>query len=275
MNHSANASNNYENYKVYLKTVQGTAIKSLVEALKEVLFETNIHFDNEGLKIMNMDPSQVALVFLKLNSKEFEEYYCPKPFHIGVSMVSLNKLLKTIGNNDTLALYVTKDKQDKLGIHIQNKKKKIDNRIVFNLMNADYIDINIPNEDSDVKIIMPCNEFQKYCRELACISNVVDISVSKDGIFTMSANGDYAQQKLEISESEDSNITIQLANKDFRENMGTFSLKFLNLFCKSSTIGNTIQLCVGNDYPIYIIYRVASLGTCTYCLFPIKNNTSN
>ncbi len=258
----------YEGYEMYLKTVQGTAIKALSEALKEVLFETNIHFDSEGLKIMNMDPTQVAIVMLKLNAAEFEEFYCPKPLVIGVSMTALHKLLKTIGNNDTVALYVSKDNTDNLGIHIQNKKKRIDNHIDFNLMTVDFLEVELPEEDPDVTITMPCGEFQKYCRELANVANDVKIGVSNDGIFSMNVEGNWAKQQLDIAESDDSNITIELADKEFSPDMGTFSLKFLNLFCKSSTIGNTIQLYVGNDYPIFIVYRVASLGTCTYCLFP-------
>lgn len=261
---------NYSDYKIYLKTVQGTAIKSLTEALKEVLFETNIHIDNDGLKIMNMDPTQVAIVFLELHAKEFEEFYCNKPLLIGLNMPFLHKLLKTIGNNDTVSLYITKENPDKLGIHIQNKKKRIDNHILFSLMNVDFFDISFPQDDFDVTITMSCGEFQKYCRELSNIDNEVRISVTKDGVFSMTADGKFAKQRLEISESdsEDSSVTIAMHNDTFTEDMGVFSLKFLNLFCKSSTIGNTIELFVGNDYPIFIVYRVASLGTCTYCLFP-------
>ena len=259
---------NYDKYLMYFKTVQGSALKSLTEALKEVLFETNIHFDSEGLKIMGMDPSQISIVLLKLNAVDFNEYYCPNPQVLGVNMIGLHKLLKTIGNNDTVAWYLLKDDPDKLGIHIQNKKKRIDNHIMFNLMNVDFFELEFPEDDPDVTITMPCGEFQKYCRELVNVSKFVEISVDPEGTFIMKADGDFAKQEVKIRESEESNTTIQLSDKEFSKDMGRFSLKFLNLFCKSSTIGNTIQLYVGHEYPIFIVYRVASLGTCTYCLFP-------
>ncbi len=261
-----------DKHLMYLNTVQGTAIKTLTEALKEVLTDINIHFNNKGLQIMNMDPSQVSFVHLELNADKFEEFYCPNPLLIGVNMMSLHKLLKTIGNNDTVSMYVTKENPDRLGIIIQNKKKRINNNITYNLLDVDLVHINIPDIDYDAQVTMPCGDFQKYCRELATISNEVTITVSNDKIFSMKVDGKFASQSLDIQESEDSNVVIEvndsISEGDGEYNIGSFSLKFLNLFCKSSTLCNTIQLYMKNEYPIIIIYSVASLGICKYCLCP-------
>jgi proliferating cell nuclear antigen len=184
-------------------------------------------------------------------------------------MMSLHKLLKTIGNNDTLSMYVTKENPDKLGIVIQNKKKKICNRITYNLKDVDEVEIEIPEVDYDAQVIMPCSEFQKYCRELATISNHVTIGVSPDKVFSMTVNGSIGSQTLDIEESDDSNVVIDVNdNIENDVDIGIFSLKFLNLFCKSSTLCNTIQLYVKPEYPIIIVYSVASLGTVKFCLIP-------
>jgi len=262
----------YDKYLMHLNTVQGTAIKTLTEALKEVLTDINIHFDSTGLEVMNMDPGQISFVSLKLNADKFEEYYCNSSFHIGVNMMSLHKLLKTIGNNDTVTMSVTKENSDRLDISIQNKKKKINNNITYNLLDVDLIHIDIPEIDYDAQIAMPCGDFQKYCRELATISNFVTIFVSSDKIFSMKVDGKFAKQSLDIEQSDDSNVVIDV-NENITEGakvkkIGKFSLKFLNLFCKSSTLCNTIQLYMKADFPIIIVYSVASLGTVRYCLCP-------
>jgi len=162
----------YDEYIMYLNTVQGTAIKTLTEALKEVLTDINIKFDKDGFTVINMDPGQISFVSLKLHAEKFEEYYCPKLQSFGVNMLALHKLLKTIGNNDTLSLYVTKQNPDKLGICIQNKKKRINNNITYNIIDVDIIEIDIPEIDFDAHVTMPCSDFQKYCRELSTISNM-------------------------------------------------------------------------------------------------------
>lgn len=263
----------YEKYLMYFNTVQGTPIKTLTEALKEVLTDINIHFNSDGFEVMNMDPGQISFVALKLNGEKFEEYYCPKSLLIGVNMTSLHKLLKTIGNNDTLTMYVTKEEPDKLGIIIQNKKKRIDNKIKYNLLDVDLVEIVIPEVDYDAHVTMPCSDFQKYCRELATISNFVTIGISPDKIFSMMVDGSIGSQTLEIEESEDSNVVIDVnENIDNDMDIGRYSLKFLNLFCKSSTLCNTIQLYMKAEFPIIIVYSVASLGTVKFCLLAHAEN---
>ena len=263
--------NNNDNYLMYFSTVQGTAIKILTESLKEVLTDINIHFSSTGLKVMNMDPGQISFVSLKLDAEQFQEYYCPENVMAGVNMMSIHKLLKTIGNSDTISMYITKDRPDKLGINIQNKKKRINNNIIYNLMDVDLIDIAIPNIKYDVQITMTCGDFQKYCRELANFSNFVNFEVTNNKIFKMKINGKSASQTVNIEEADDNNVIIELNKNMFTADkttvvIGKFSLKFLNLFCKSSTLCQTIKLYMKPEFPIIIVYSVASLGQVSYCL---------
>ncbi len=259
----------YDKYLMYFNTVQGTPIKTLTEALKEVLTDINIHFKSEGFEVVNVDPGHISFVALKLYGDKFEEYYCPKPLMIGINMTSLHKLLKTIGNNDTLTMYVAKEDPGKLGIVIQNKKKRTYNKINYNLKDVDQVDIDIPEVNFDAQVTMPCSDFQKYCRELANVSDYVTIGISPDKIFSMTVDGSIGSQSLDIEESEDSNVVIDVNEIiDEHINIGTYSLKFLNLFCKSSTLCNTIQLYMKAEFPIIIIYSVASLGIVKFCLVP-------
>jgi proliferating cell nuclear antigen len=259
----------YDKYAMYFSTVQGAPIKTLTEALKEVLQDTNIHFNNEGIEIVNVDPDNIAFVSLKLIGSRFEEYHCPSPLMVGVNMAALHKLLKTIGNNDTLTMYVLKEDKDRLGIVIQNEKRRMNNTIIYNLKDIDESEIDIPDVQFDTHVTMPCSDFQKYCRELASIAELVTIRISPEKVFSMIVNGKMASQTLDMEESNDSNVVIDInENIDEDANIGTFSLKFLNLFCKSSTLCNTIQLYMTVNDPIIIVYSVASLGTVKFCLVP-------
>ena len=79
-----NISMNSTNYKlnegniVVIKTVQTSAFRVLIEALKDILQDVNIECDETGLKIVAMDVSHTVLVHLKLESKNFEHYHCGK-----------------------------------------------------------------------------------------------------------------------------------------------------------------------------------------------------
>ena len=101
--------NNYEKEnegnQILIKTVQSSAFRILVEVLKDILQDVNIEFDNTGIKVVAMDVSHTVLVHLKLESKNFEHYYCKQKIIIGVRMTNLFKLIKSMSNNDTLTLF--------------------------------------------------------------------------------------------------------------------------------------------------------------------------
>ena len=115
--------NNHDDYIIEVKTVQTNAFKTLCEALKEILTDTNLIFSDDGIKIIAMDPSHTILVHLKLDHTSFEEYYCSEKTVVGVSMLNFFKLIKTMTNNDTLTLFIEKSDVNKLGIRIENGEK--------------------------------------------------------------------------------------------------------------------------------------------------------
>ena len=63
------------NHIVDIKTVQSSAIKVLVESLKEILTDCNLIIDDSGIKLMAMDSTHTVLIHMKLNSENFESYY--------------------------------------------------------------------------------------------------------------------------------------------------------------------------------------------------------
>ena len=67
---------------------------------------TCIEFDETGMKIISMDNSLVVLVHLKLDACKFEHYHCENKIIIGVNMLNLYKLIRTINSNDILTLFI-------------------------------------------------------------------------------------------------------------------------------------------------------------------------
>ena len=90
-----------------IKTVQIAPFRTLMTALKDILLETNITFEPDGIRIINMDKSHTILAHLYLAAQNFEFYECKKDkIIIGVNMFHLFKLINSIDNDDTLTLYI-------------------------------------------------------------------------------------------------------------------------------------------------------------------------
>ena len=251
-------------YLFELKTVQSSAFRVLVEALKEILTDANIELDENGLKVMAMDPTHTVLVHLKLDSNKFEKYYCANKLTIGVSMLCLFKLIKTMNNNDTLSLYIEKDDTNRLGIRIENGEKNSVTKYKLNLMDLPEEKIDIPPASFESVLTMPSNDFQKSCRDMAQIADNMEIkSVGNQLIF--SCKGEFATQDTIIGETHTGMSFIQNSNPE-EVVQGVFALKHLVLFTKCTNLCQQIELYLKNDYPLIIKYQVASLGNVKLCL---------
>ena len=66
-----NLNDEVKKYSLELKTVQSSAFRILIEALKEILTDANLEFDEHCLKIIAMDASHTVLVHLKLELQLF------------------------------------------------------------------------------------------------------------------------------------------------------------------------------------------------------------
>ena len=131
-------------YKLKLKTEQAGAFRILVEALKEILTEANFIFDGTGIKLMAMDSTHTFLIQMKLECDNFEFYHCPKKLTIGVNMLNFFKLIKTMGNSETLTLFVESENENKLGIMINNCEKNSQTIYKLNLLDIPDDNISIP-----------------------------------------------------------------------------------------------------------------------------------
>lgn len=251
--------------KLEVKTVQSGAFKVLVEALKELLTDTCIEFDETGLKIISMDTSHIVLVHLKLEASKFEYYYCEKKVTIGINMLNLHKLIKTINSNDTLTLFMDKHDLNHLGIKIENGEKNTKTTYKLNLLDLDNPQIHIDPAVFNSVITLPSGDFQKICRDMSVIANFVDIKNVNNQLI-LSCRGDFCSQETVLSDNESGSHHISSKSNEIVQ--GIFNLKYLVLFTKCTSLCSTVEIFLKNDYPLIVVFKVASLGEIKLCLAP-------
>jgi len=245
-------------------TVQGTTIKSLFESMKEILNDVNLRFDKSGLKVTAMDGNKCACVHIKLDASKFEKYYCQRDNIVaGVNMVSMYKLIKTIGSKDTVNMTIYKKTPYELNINFHNDQKNTETRSILKLLDINEDIYTIPDVEFDSQINMPSVDFQKHCRDLSIISEVLTIKSSNQTLEFI-ADGDFAKQHISIQQTCNG-MNISKSTKVVE---GKYSIKYLNLFTKSTNLSNVVELYLMNGYPLIMLYYVGNLGKLQYCLAP-------
>jgi proliferating cell nuclear antigen len=259
-----------------IKTVQIAPFRILMTALKDILLDTNIIFTKEGMRIINMDKTQTILVHLFLKSENFELYECiPEKIVIGVNMIHFYKLISSIDNDDTLTIFIESDDYNdgivtELGLKFENGDIKQCKTQKLRLIEPDTDELEIPNVEFSSILNMPSSDFQKIIRDMANISDKIEIkSINDELIFQ--CTGQFAKAEIRRTESVGS---MQFIQKQKQESIiqGEFSLKNLTYFIKCTNLCNQIEIYLENDLPLVVKYNVASLGEIKLCLAPIPIN---
>lgn len=65
------------------RLVQGKVLRSLVDAVKDLVTEANFDCSSAGLQLQAMDTSHVSLIAMQLRSDAFEHFRCDRPMSMG------------------------------------------------------------------------------------------------------------------------------------------------------------------------------------------------
>lgn len=242
---------------IKFKTVQSTAFKTCFEVLKDILNDVNIVFTKNGMKMITLDTSKTALVAVNLESNNFEEYiydYQNDQTIIGINVTNMFKLLKSISNNDTLTITI-KDNEH-LNILIDNTSKKSKTSFKLKLLDIGEEVIELPQIDMSVMTTIQSIDFQRLCRDMSNIGTEIEIIRTKN-LFKVKCNGDFASQETQIEVSQDIKGLYE----------GTYSLKYLNVFTKATSMCTFLQLFQEqNNKFLMIKYNIANLGSLSFYL---------
>lgn len=253
-----------------IKTVQISPFRTLMTAMKDILLETNITFQPDGIRIVNMDKSHIILVHLHLEASNFEHFFIKHPkIVIGVNMFHLFKLINSIDNDDTLTFFIEKEHYSDgivkyLGMKFENGNIMQCKTQYLRLIEPDDKELDIPDVVYSSIINIPSSDFQKIIRDMSSLSDRIEIKCVGDELI-FSLVGPFAKVQIRRSEC---NGTLEYIQKQDNTKIiqGEFSLKYLSYFIKCTNLCNTIELMVENDLPLIVKYNVASLGEIKLCL---------
>ena len=173
-----------------LKTVQGTAIKSVFEVLKDLLNDVNFVFDPSGVRVATLDTAHVTFVQMHLKAENFEQYQCPKRLVAGLNISNTFKILKVIGNSDTLGMGC---EGEILNILVNNDQKKSKTSFDLKLMDINEETFDMGDLTFDVQTVIPSAMLQRTIRDMFNFATEVEI-MREGNLLRLSCKGDYVDQ---------------------------------------------------------------------------------
>lgn len=240
---------------MFLKTVQGAAIKSVFEVLKDLLNDVNFVFDQNGVHVTTLDTAHVTFVSIKLLAENFERYQCPHRVVAGLNISNTFKVLKIIGNSDTVSM--SAEAGELLQIVIQNDQKKSKTSFDLKLMDINEENFDLGVLSFDVHTVVPSAMFQRIIRDM--FNFATDVEILREGkTLRLKCKGDYVDQCTELECDEDYQGSIKYV----------YSLKYINMFTKATNVCANVRISMNVEGAILFKYEIANLGDMNFYLAP-------
>lgn len=236
-----------------LATIQASAFKSCFEVLKDILNDVNIYFKSGGMYVTTLDTARTSLIDVHLPADNFEEYECNEEIVAGINISNTFKLLKSITNSDILNISI--DSKEYMNVEIVSESKNTNTKFQLKLLDINESQIEVPDIEMSTITTLPSVDFQRLCRDMSNIGT--EIEITREGtLMSLKCDGDFANQETSISCSEESPRIS-----------GLYSLRYLNIFAKGSSMCSSVQVLQEEANRFLILkYNVASLGELKFYL---------
>lgn len=177
---SSTTTSNRPQYKLFVKTIEAYAIKSLSEVLQSMLTDVCFRADKTGIRLLALDEKTPAtmLVDLKLHHNKFDEYECKEPVNIGINLQHLHRLIKVIKKKDQLELFIDKNYPDRLGITIIVHDTRLRPTCQLQIQKIMQMDSEVPTGYGH-PIHISTSSYQKMCKDMGNISKEITVFSKK------------------------------------------------------------------------------------------------
>jgi proliferating cell nuclear antigen len=235
-------------------------LKESITIISELVNEARFKVSKEAIELVAMDPANVAMVIFKLLSSSFTEYDVKKDVEIAINLSNLKQIMRRAKPNDMLTLEL--DPDNKLKIMLKG-----DNTRTFNLpiIELDEKEQKIPDLKFPASIDIPSSVLNEAIEDVDVVAESVTFLVEPKK-FTISAQGDLSQAKIEMKEGDNVKIKTE-------ENVkAKYSVEYLKKMISGSKIADEVSIYFSNDYPLKIEYKTIDKVMLSFILAPRVEN---
>ena len=159
------------------------------------------------------------------------------------------------------------DEPQQLHFKFESQKQDKVSEFTLNLMQNDEDQLAIPETNYTSNVLLPASEFARIVRELSQLSETVKVKTTKKSI-SFAVDGDIGTGKMELKENNSEKPSERIEINVDEDVEASFSLTFLNSFCKGGVLADSVRLLMSENTPLVVEYKIGDLGTLKYYLAP-------
>ena len=245
-----------------LTLAEPSYLKESISIISDLVNEARFKITPNAIELVAMDPANVAMVVFKLLSSCFTEYDVKKDTEIAINLSNLKQVLRRVSPKDMLTLEL--DSDNRLKIELKSNTTRTFNLPIIELEEKEQ---KVP----DLKFPITIQTSSSILNEAIADVDVVGESVAfiaEPKKFTLQAEGDLNQAKIEIKEDNDTKITT---NSDEKVK-SKYSIEYLKKMINGSKLSDEVTIQFSKDYPLKIEYKSVDKVMLSFILAPRVEN---
>ena len=242
------------------KTHNAYTIKILAELLQNNIKTACFEIDNDGISLCMMDHHRTVLIQLCLESENFTIYKfkSKEKLFLGINLNHFHKMLKSIKKKDSMQLFINDDAPNDLGIKVIPKENNRITTSFIKIQGIQTLDIDIPTGYGK-PIIVPSSDYQKMCKDMAQIGNMINIVAKNYHIKFRCNAGGVMKRNVEFGEMGDSEDDDDEEKNTIEYNQD-FDTEQLSRITKISGLAGNIQIYPTTGLPLLFKSAIGPLG---------------
>ena len=189
---------------------------------------------------------------------------------LGINVALLAKVMKLADPSDSITLSA-ENSASHLKLLFENPKTERTTEFTLNLISLDVDHLAIPETDYSSVLSINSGEFTKICKELYSLDETLTIATNPEHVtFSVESEAGSGSIKLGANDSgsKEEATTLEVSEPVTQQ----FAIRYLNLFNKAAPLSTHTRLCLHNQQPLVVEYKIDTLGVLKYYLAPKIND---
>lgn len=234
----------------------------LMKAVQAVVDEGTFKIDQEGMKLIAMDPAHISLVDFELSNSAAEEYVCEGELQMTISISELMKFLKRAKKGESLTLSYDEDAK-KLELTLVDATGSREKIFTLNTLETVEARSVTPRLSFEAKARVSVDAVKDAVKDSGVVSDYVKITINPDAVVFL-AKGELGTVQTKLSRMGAAVYEIE-ADKEV---WAHFSINYLDKIVKpASSLSDEVVMQLSTNKPIKLSFPIPS-GRLEYLIAP-------
>lgn len=225
---------------IELKDVE--SFRKSISAISSFIPEGNLRFNDSGIHLRGVDPSQVVLVDFSMGPECFRKFKVESGL-VGVDLTELNKIISRVQSHEALTIDLD---ESELRISVLSEFEK---NFSLPLIDSSREEVSLPKLKPEASVEINARVFKELLKDASVFGSLVVFKVHKNSFFA-EAKGSHGSMSGVSKESKSVKVS---STADIN---AKFSLNFLQNIVKEVEPEQKILLELKSDAPLKVSFNI-------------------